>query len=112
MNTLDKIKYVGESCMLRDSMIGKIQFDFFKEPSISISIKTTEGKDIRIDFSGVINFNFSEDISHLNGILISHYKLFKLQDGSYYFSFDPYSENNEPEYEDNCLVIFKDFVFS
>ena len=58
---------------------------------------------LKIIFHEVRLFTFSADDA-LNHLYLDPYNLFKMEDGFYYFSSDPYSVGSEPHEEDEGVI--------
>ena len=94
---------------IRDAQILKISFLFENyEKKIVIDLVQIGGQSnkIRLEFEEVQFISFYDD----EGCIVEHYveyfKLFKNGD-SYYFSIDPYDEEEKVNSDDNCVIVAK-----
>lgn len=104
------LQQIGASYLLRDKIIKSIAIKYKDVLSISLEIQLSEKKFFSLNFTNVEKYClFSDETDWDDGYLISHYKIFKYDD-SFYFSFDPYTENQIIEEEDNNYIYSKQVV--
>lgn len=107
MQNAEFIRYLQEAELLRDSFIENITINFSRHMSLLLKLTTQNGKSLMIHFKGISEYLFFDNDVSSERFLISHYKLFKIDKG-FYFSFDPFSESEKIESEDNNYIIFSE----
>ena len=64
---------------------------------------------LELNFASVISMFVAEDFDRDNKI--SNMTLKKMDDGTFYISLFPFSDDNEPHEKDNFVITAKDFTF-
>lgn len=97
---------------IRDKFITKVELNYSIENSSRLEITLLNNmtdKSFSLHLIGLKNLAIFENDFN-GGLCLSHLKLFQLKDGYFYFSFDPYNENNNHSDEkDNFVVTCKRF---
>lgn len=100
----EAIANVYEESRVIDSFLRKLDIDF-DEDSICLYLDK-KGLKVRLVFNGIKDVLLNE--IEVKGFLITHFKLF-YQNGLYYFSFSPYSEERVADERDNNVICSSEF---